>query len=140
MTLPELSIRRHALAFMMSGVLLLFGAISYQRIGVDRYPNIEFPLVVVTTRLPGGSPEVLDSSVTSIIESVVNSIPGIEHIESTSSPSVSVVRINFDLEKDPDAAFNEVQAKIKRHEMAKDVTRFVKVVIISKQPIQSLFV
>ncbi|MGK7345453.1 MAG: efflux RND transporter permease subunit [Candidatus Nitrospinota bacterium M3_3B_026] len=112
MNLPELSIRRHALAFMLSAVLVLFGIISYQRMGVDRFPQIDFPIISVTTILPGANPEIVDSSITNIIETSVNSVPGIEHIRSTSSPGVSVVNITFDLNKDIDVAFNEVQTKV----------------------------
>ena len=112
MNLPEISINRHVLAYMLSGVLMLFGLVSYERIGVDRNPSIEFPMISVSTALPGANPEIIDSSVTNIIESAVNSIPGIEHIESTSNPGVSIVAIRFALEKSVDVAFNDVQAKV----------------------------
>ena len=72
MSLPSLSIRRHVFAAMLSIVLVLFGLIGYQRIGVDRYPQIEFPLVSVVTVLPGANPEIVDNSVTGVIESAVN--------------------------------------------------------------------
>lgn len=112
MTLPELSIRRHVLAYMICAVLVLFGLIGFQRIGVDRFPQIEFPLVSVTTVLPGASPEIVDASITNLIESAVNSVPGIDFIQSSSSPGVSNVMITFNLDKDIDIAFNEVQAKV----------------------------
>ncbi|MBI4756935.1 MAG: efflux RND transporter permease subunit [Betaproteobacteria bacterium] len=112
MTLPELSIRRHVLAWMLSAVLVLFGVISYQRIGMDRYPYIEFPIVSVTTALKGANPDIVDASITGLIESAVNSVPGIEHIQSTSSPGISNIGITFGLEKKVDVAFNEVQAKV----------------------------
>ncbi|MCX7627946.1 MAG: efflux RND transporter permease subunit [Methylophilaceae bacterium] len=112
MTLPELSIKRHVLAFMLSGVLVLFGIISYQRIGVDRFPYIEFPIISVTTTEKGANPDIIDASITNVIETAVNSVPGIEHIQSTSSPGVSVVTITFSLNKKVDVAFNEVQAKV----------------------------
>jgi len=112
MTLPELSIKRHVLAWMLSAVLVLFGVISFNRIGMDRLPYIEFPVVSITTTLKGANPDIVDSSVTNIVESSVNSVPGIEHIQSTSSPGVSVVNITFALEKDVDVAFNEVQSKV----------------------------
>ncbi len=112
MTLPELSIKRHVLAWMLSGVLVLFGIISYQRIGVDRFPYIEFPVISVTTTEKGANPEIIDASITNIIETSVNSVPGIEHIQSSSSPGVSVVTITFSLDKRIDVAFNEVQAKV----------------------------
>ena len=123
MTLPELSIKRHVLAWMLSAVLVLFGIISYGRIGMDRYPYIEFPVISITTTLKGANPDIVDASVTNIIESAVNSTPGIEHIQSTSSPGVSVVAITFNLEKKIDVAFNEVQAKVNQvlRRLPKDV-------------------
>ena len=112
MNLPEVSIRRHVLAWMVSGVLALFGLISFQRIGIDRFPYIEFPIISITTILPGANPEVVDASITNVIESSVNGVPGIEHIQSSSSPGVSIVSVIFDLDKNIDVGFNEVQAKI----------------------------
>ena len=112
MTLPELSIRRHVLAYMISAVLVLFGLIGFQRIGVDRFPEIEFPLVQVTTVLPGASPEIVAASITNLIEGAVNSVPGIDFIQSSSSPGVSSVVVTFNLDKDIDIAFNEVQSKV----------------------------
>ena len=76
MTLPEISIKRHVLAWMVSGLLVLLGIISYQRIGVDRLPYIEFPIISITTTLTGANPDIVDASITSIIESSVNTTPG----------------------------------------------------------------
>lgn len=112
MNLPRLSIRQYVFAFMINAVLVLFGIIGYQRIGVDRYPQIEFPVVSVTTVLPGANPDIVDASITNIIESSVNSIPGIDFVQSTSSPGVSVVAVQFELDKNIDVAFTEVQAKV----------------------------
>lgn len=112
MTLPEISIQRHVLAFMMSALIVLFGVIAYQRIGIDRYPAVDFPAVSVITTLPGANPEVVDSAITNVIETAVNATPGIERIESQSLPGVSLAVIIFKLGKDVDVAFNEVQAKV----------------------------
>lgn len=112
MSLPGLSIKQPVLAFMVNAVLILFGIIAYDRLGVDRFPYIEFPVVAVTTTLPGANPQIVDSSITSIIETAVNSVPGIDSIQSSSSPGASVVAVTFSLDKDVDVAFNEVQAKI----------------------------
>lgn len=112
MTLPELSIRRHVLAWMLSGVIVLFGIISYQRIGVDRIPSIDFPVILVTTTLRGANPDVVDTSITSVIESTINTTSGIEHIQSSSSPGVSSISITFNLDKNIDVAYNEVQSKV----------------------------
>jgi len=114
LNLPEISINRHVLAYMLSAVMVLFGVISYKDIGVDRYPTVEFPMISVTTILPGATPEIIDASVTNLIESVVNSSPGIDHIQSNSSPGVSSINIRFNMEKDVNVAFNEVQARVNR--------------------------
>jgi HAE1 family hydrophobic/amphiphilic exporter-1 len=112
MTLSELSIRRHVFAFMLSAVLVLFGAIAYQRMGVDKLPYIEFPVISITTQYRGANPDIIDASITNLIETAVNSVPGIEHIASTSTPGTSQVVITFVLEKKIDVAFQEVQAKV----------------------------
>jgi len=112
MNLPELSIRRHVFAFMLNAVLILFGLIAYTRMGVDKLPYIEYPVVSVTTTQRGANPDVVDASITNVVETAVNSVPGIEHIQSTSSPGTSSVAITFDLGKSIDIAFQEVQAKV----------------------------
>ncbi|MGZ8270782.1 MAG: efflux RND transporter permease subunit [Methylophilus sp.] len=112
MSLPELSIKRHVLALMLSCMIVLFGVIAYQRIGVDRIPSIDFPVIMVTTTLRGADADVIDTSITSVIESSVNTTPGIEHIQSSSSPGVSSISITFELDKNIDVAYNEVQSKV----------------------------
>jgi len=112
MNLSAISIDRHVLAWMMSGLLVLFGLISYQRIGVDRFPTVDFPMVSVTTVQTGLDPDVIDGSITSTIEEKLNSVPGIDHVISYSMPGVSIVTVQFELRKDIDVAFNEVQAKV----------------------------
>lgn len=112
MTLPELSIKRHVLAWMLSGVIILFGLIAYQRIGVDRIPSIDFPVIMINTTLRGANPDVVDTSITSVIESAINTTPGIDHIQSASSPGVSSISITFVLGKNIDVAYNEVQSKV----------------------------
>jgi hydrophobic/amphiphilic exporter-1 (mainly G- bacteria), HAE1 family len=112
MTLSELSIRRHVFAYMLSALLVLFGAIAYQRMGVDKLPYIEFPVISISTVYKGANPDIIDAAVTNLIETAVNSVPGIEHIQSTSSPGTSLVVITFGLEKRIDVAFQEVQAKV----------------------------
>ncbi|RLA12007.1 MAG: hypothetical protein DRQ59_08605, partial [Gammaproteobacteria bacterium] len=72
MTLPEISINRHVLAWMLSALLVLFGLVSFDRIGVDRYPYIDVPMISVTTTLAGANPEIIDASITNLIETAVN--------------------------------------------------------------------
>uniref|UniRef100_UPI0025878B71 efflux RND transporter permease subunit n=1 Tax=Alcanivorax sp. TaxID=1872427 RepID=UPI0025878B71 len=130
MNLPAIAIRRHVLTWMLGGVLVLFGLVAYQRIGVDRYPYIDFPMISVTTLLPGANPEVIDASITNLIESAVNSVPGIEHVQSSSSPGASVVRIQFNLTKNVDVAFNEVQAKV--NQVLRDLPTEAKRPVVAK--------
>ena len=112
MSLPEISIRRHVLAWMISGVFVLLGIIGFQKIGIDKFPMVEFPILSITTSLEGANPEIIDSSITNIIENAVNTTPGIESIRSESSPGVSVVSVTFNLNKNIEVAFNEIQSKV----------------------------
>ena len=114
MTLPEISIRRHVLAWMISAVFILLGIISFQKIGIDKFPTIDFPILTVTTTLEGANPEIVDASITNLIEEAVNTTPGIDSIKSESSPGVSVVSVTFNLDKDIEVAFNEIQSKVSR--------------------------
>jgi len=130
MGLPEISIKRPVLALMLSLVIVLFGLVSYDRIGVDRYPQIDFPMISVTTVLPGANAEIVDSSITGVIESAVNSTPGIEHIMSRSSSGVSVVSIRFQLSKNGNIAFNEVQSKV--NQILRQLPKGIEAPVISK--------
>ncbi|MBL4606632.1 MAG: efflux RND transporter permease subunit [Pseudomonadales bacterium] len=112
MILAELSIKRHVLTYMLAGAIMLFGIISSSRIGVDRFPTIDFPMITVNTVMIGASPEIIDSSITTILESAINTVPGIDMLRSSSSPSVSTIVVRFDMEKDVDVAYSEMQSKI----------------------------
>ncbi len=112
MNLSEISIKQHVLAWMISLLIVVFGWMSYDKIGIDRFPAVEFPIISITTGLLGANPDIMDASITSVIESNVNGLAGIEHIQSKSSAGVSQVYITFQLEKNIDVAFNEVQAKV----------------------------
>jgi len=114
MNLPQLSINRQVFTTMLSAVIILFGVVSYNRIGVDELPDVDFPMISITTTMIGADPDIVDTTVTNIIETAVNSTPGIDHITSRSAPGVSIVVVKFKLGRDVDAAFNEVQAKVNR--------------------------
>ena len=112
MSIAEISVKRYVFAAMVNLLIILFGIISVNRISIDRSPDIDFSLISVTTILPGANPDVVDSSVTNIVEGAVNSIPGIEDVRSRSAPGVSNVFAQFFLEKDLEIAFNDVQSKV----------------------------
>ena len=123
-------VHRRVLAYMLSAAIILFGLIGLGDIGLDRMPNVSPPVVTVTTINPGASPEVVDSSITSVVESAVNSISALEDVRSQSVPGVSVVRVIFELSKDPDVAFNEVQAKI--NQVINELPREAETPIVAK--------
>ena len=100
------------MAYMLNAAIILFGVIAAQGIGTDRMPSFDPPALAITTTYPGASPEVMDSSVTSVIESAVNTVSGIDTIESVSGPSNSRVFVRFLTHKNSDVAFNETQSKV----------------------------
>lgn len=112
MKITELSVRRPILTTMMITALVVLGTFSYFRLGVDLFPNVEFPFVVVQTTLRGAGPEEIESSITKPIEESVNTISGIDELTSTSYEGLSMVLIKFVLEKNGDVAAQEVRDKI----------------------------
>jgi len=110
--LAELCVRRPVFATVIILALVVVGAFSYFQLGVDRFPDVDFPFVTITTVLPGGAPEEVETEITDKIEEVVNTISGIEELMSTSSENVSLIQIQFALEKDGDVAAQEVRDKV----------------------------
>jgi hydrophobic/amphiphilic exporter-1 (mainly G- bacteria), HAE1 family len=110
--LAAICIRRPVFATMLILALVVVGLDSYRKLGVDYFPKIDFPYVNITTVLPGASPEEVESQVTKPIEEAVNTISGIDELNSTSAEGLSLVTIQFVLEKDPDVAAQEVRDKI----------------------------
>lgn len=130
MNFVELFVRRRVLAYMLSAAMILFGVIGLRGIGVDRNPNVAPPVIMVVTLNPGASPEVMDSSISSLIESALNTISGIENISSRSEPSLSEVFVEFKLSKGADVAFNEVQAKV--NQIMNDLPREAEIPVVAK--------
>jgi hydrophobic/amphiphilic exporter-1 (mainly G- bacteria), HAE1 family len=110
--LAGLSVRRPVLASVITLAMVFLGVFSYAHLNIERWPNIDIPIVVISVTDPGASPEEIESDVTNKIEDAVNSISGIDHIQSTSAESVSIVIVQFVLEKNIDVAAQEVQNKI----------------------------
>ena len=98
-TLPEFSIKRHVFTLMVSLVLILFGVIGLQRLGLDKFPKVEFPVISIVTTMPGADPDIIDRNITDRVEEVANQVPGVKSITSSSSLGASVVNIEFELEK-----------------------------------------
>lgn len=112
MRFSEFFIKRPVFTTMLALAIITLGIFSYFRIGIDLFPNVEFPFVTVKTVLKGASPQEIESSVTKVIEEAVNTVSGIEDLTSTSYEGVSIVMIKFDLDKDPDIAAQEIRDKV----------------------------
>src|SRR5919108_4000569 len=110
--LAELCVRRPVFATVLILSLTVIGAFSFTRLGVDRFPKVDFPTVLVTTVQPGAAPEQIETEITDKIEEAVNTISGIDELRSTSSEGISQVIISFVLEKDTDVAAQEVRDKV----------------------------
>ncbi len=112
MWFTQVSLKNPVFATMVMLALVVLGLFSYQRLQVDQFPNIDFPIVVITTEYPGASPEIIESEVTKKVEEGVNSIAGINALTSRSYEGTSVVIIEFQLTVDGRKAAEDVREKI----------------------------
>ncbi len=119
--LAAICVKRPVFATVLILVLVVFGVFGYMKLGVDRFPKIDFPMVTVTTRQPGAAPEEIETGVTQKIEDAVSTVNGIEELRSISSEGVSQVFIQFVLEKDVDIAAQDVRDKINHVVLDPDV-------------------
>jgi HAE1 family hydrophobic/amphiphilic exporter-1 len=110
--LAEICVRRPVFATMLILGLVVLGLDSYRKLGVDFFPKIEFPIVTVTTTLRGAAPEEVESQISKRIEEAVNTIEGIDDLSSLSAEGISIVTVQFVLEKDADVAAQEVRDKV----------------------------
>ncbi len=110
--LAELCVRRPVFASVLILLLTVVGAFGFLRLGVDRFPKVDFPTIIVTTVQPGASPEQIETEITDRIEEAVNTINGIDELRSVSSDGISQVIVSFVLEKDVDVAAQEVRDKV----------------------------
>src|SRR5690606_39536266 len=105
---------RPVFASVLSLVIVLIGLISYSRLTVREYPQIDEPVVSVATDYKGASPEVIESRVTKPLEDQISGIEGVDVMTSRSRSERSYINITFDLSRDPDAAAAEVRDKVSR--------------------------
>lgn len=108
----DICIRRPVFTAMLMLGPVVLGLASYGRLGVELFPNVDVPVVVVTTTLKGASVEEMESSVTKLVEEAVNTVSGIDELRSTTKEGVSSVVIGFKLEKNGDIAAQDVRDKI----------------------------
>ena len=107
--LAEICVARPIFAVMLILSLVVVGAVSYSKLGVDRFPDVDMPLVTVRTVLPGASPEEMESTVTRLVEDSVATVEGIENIRSTSTESLSMVTVTFNLNRHIDVAAQDTR-------------------------------
>ncbi len=112
MWFTKVSLQNPVFATMVMLVFVVMGLFSFQRLKVDQFPNIDFPVVVVLTEYPGASPEIVESEVSKKIEEGVNSIAGINALTSRSYENQSVVIIEFQLNMDGRKAAEDVREKV----------------------------
>ncbi len=112
MWFTRVSLKNPVFATMVMLAIVVLGLFSYQRLQVDQFPNVDFPVVVITTEYPGASPEIVESEITKKIEEGVNSIAGINALTSRSYESMSVVIIEFQLHINGRKAADDVREKV----------------------------
>ena len=112
MTISEICIKRPVFTWVLVAIPVVLGIVSYGRLGVDLFPNVDFPVCTVTTVLPGASVEEMETSVTKPVEDVINTISGIEELRSTTTEGISVVTVQFQLSKNGDVGTQEVRDKV----------------------------
>src|SRR3954464_2956082 len=112
MTISELCVRRPVFTTMLIALPVVLGALAYSKMGVDLFPNVDLPIVTITTTRSGTSVEEMETGVTKLLEEAVNTISGIDELRSTTKEGISSVVITFVLEKNRDVAQQEVQGKV----------------------------
>src|SRR5947207_3253068 len=112
MTISDLCVRRPVFTTMIIALPVVLGILAYSKMGVDLFPNVDLPIVTITTTRAGTSVEEMETGVTKMIEEAVNTISGIDELRSTTKEGISSVVITFLLEKNRDVAQQEVQGKI----------------------------
>jgi hydrophobic/amphiphilic exporter-1 (mainly G- bacteria), HAE1 family len=110
--LAEICVRRPVFATVIVLLLTVIGGFSFFTLGVDRFPKIDLPTVTVSTTNQGAAPQEMETEITDVVEGVVNTVPGIDEMRSTSSQGRSQITLTFNLEIDPEVATQEVRDKV----------------------------
>lgn len=114
MSLSSLSIRRPVLASVMSIVIVLFGIISFNYLGIREYPAVDPPIITVSTSYIGANADVIESQITEPLEESINGIAGIRTLSSTSREGRSTITVEFDIDQDLETAANDVRDRVSR--------------------------
>jgi len=112
MTLSEISIRRPVFAWMLMAALIVFGAISFKGMGISQLPDVDFPVVNISTAFEGAAPEVMETEIVDVIEDAVMTVQGVRTVSSSSRNGSANISVEFELDREIDAALQEVQSKL----------------------------
>jgi hydrophobe/amphiphile efflux-1 (HAE1) family protein len=112
MRISDVSIRNAVFAWMLFFAFIIFGAISFNRLGVSQLPDVDFPVVNVAITLQGAAPEIMETSVVDPVEDALSSVEGVERISSVSKTGIANITIEFALDRNVDVALQEVQTKV----------------------------
>ena len=112
MTISDICIKRPVFTWVLVAIPVVLGLVSYNRLGVDLFPNVDFPVCTITTVLSGASVEEMETSVTKPLEDIINTVSGIDELRSTTMEGVSTITVQFLLSKDGDVGTQEVRDKV----------------------------
>lgn len=112
--LAEICVKRPVFASVLTLLIVVLGLAGYSGLGVDRFPKIDFPVVTITTILPGASAEDVETEITDKVEAAVNTVGSIDELRSISAEGISLVVVQFKLEKDVDVAAQDVRDRVGR--------------------------
>ena len=112
MTVPELFIRRPIMTTLVMSGILLFGIMSYRFLPVSDLPTVDYPTILVSAGLPGATPETMAASVATPLERQFSTIAGIDSMSSVSALGVCQITVQFTLDRDIDAAAQDIQSCI----------------------------
>src|SRR5690348_17385240 len=114
MNIPELCIRRPVMTTLLMTALLVFGLVAYPQLPVNELPNVDFPTISISASLPGASPETMASAVATPLEGQLSTIAGISAMSSTSALGSTSITLTFELDRNIDAAAQDVDRKSTR--------------------------
>ncbi len=132
MTLSDISIKNPVFAWMLMAFLIVFGFICFARLGVSQMPDVDFPTVTIGVTLEGASPHVMETDVVDVVEDVVMSIEGVREVAASARQGSASITIEFDLDRDIDAAVQDVQTKLAQ--AARNLPKDVETVVTKQNP------
>ncbi|MEA2630554.1 MAG: hypothetical protein QOE66_773, partial [Chloroflexota bacterium] len=112
MTISDICIKRPVFTWVLVAIPVVLGLVAYNTLGVDLFPDVDFPVCTVTTVLSGASVEEMETSVTKPLEDIINTVSGIDELRSTTMEGVSTITVQFLLSKDGNVGTQEVRDKV----------------------------